>query len=432
MGAFHLAKAWAWAYSNAMSLFPTHAPIPLAQARDLPFWRRPISLLFVMAMAMPVAFFTWSALLNNFVIEVANFDGSDIGWLHTVREIPGFLAIGVIALIMVIREQVLGIVSLTLLGVATAMTAWFPSLGGILTITMLSSIGFHYYETVNQSLQLQWLPKERAPQMLGWLLATGSAATLVAYVAIVLSWETLGLTYNIVYMLSGGFTAVVAVFCLLAYPQFEAPNPQVKKFVLRRRYWLYYALQFMAGARRQIFTVFAGFMMVERFGFDVHEVTGLYLINLVLNMVLAPVFGKVVARFGERRALVFEYVGLVIVFLAYGGIYWFGWGVLLASALYVIDHMFFALALALKTYFQKIADPGDIAPTAAVAFTINHIAAVFLPALLGYLWLVSPGAVFFLAAGMAATSLSLALLIPRHPEPGNETVFNRFLPAPAE
>ncbi|MBR9652667.1 MFS transporter [Thalassovita aquimarina] len=415
-----------------MSLFPTPTPIPLAQARDLPFWRRPISLLFVMAMAMPVAFFTWSALLNNFVIEVANFNGSDIGWLHTVREIPGFLAIGVIALIMVIREQVLGIVSLILLGVATAMTAWFPSLGGILTITMLSSIGFHYYETVNQSLQLQWLPKERAPQMLGWLLATGSAATLVAYVLIVLSWETLGLTYNIVYLLAGGFTAVVAVFCLLAYPQFEAPNPQVKKFVLRRRYWLYYALQFMAGARRQIFTVFAGFMMVERFGFDVHEVTGLYLINLVLNMGLAPVFGKIVARFGERRALIFEYVGLVSVFLAYGGIYWFGWGVLLASVLYVIDHMFFALALALKTYFQKIADPGDIAPTAAVAFTINHIAAVFLPALLGYLWLVSPGAVFFLAAGMAATSLCLALLIPRHPEPGNETVFSRFLPAPAE
>ncbi len=405
---------------------------PLNKAVHLPLWRRPVFLLFLMAAAMPVAFATWSALLNNFVIEVARFDGSDIGWLHTVREIPGFFAIGVIALIMVVREQVLGVVSLILLGAATAVTAWFPSMGGILTITMLSSIGFHYYETVNQSLQLQWLPKDRAPQVLGWLLAAGSAATLVAYGLIVLSWDTLGLTYNTVYLLAGGTTAAIALFCLLAYPQFEAPNPQVKKFVLRRRYWLYYALQFMAGARRQIFIVFAGFMMVEKFGFDVHEVTGLYLINLVANMVLAPVFGKVVARFGERRALVVEYVGLVTVFLLYGGIYWFGWGVVLASVLYVIDHMFFALALALKTYFQKIADPGDIAPTAAVAFTINHIAAVFLPALLGYLWLVSPGAVFFLAAGMAFVSLMLALLIPRHPEPGNETVFARFAPAPAE
>ena len=110
----------------------------------------------------------------------------------------------------------------------------------------------------------------------------------------------------------------------------------------------------------------------------------------------------------------------------------FGWGVVLAAVLYVIDHIFFGLALALKTYFQKIADPADIAPTAAVAFTINHIAAVFLPFLLGYLWMVSPGAVFGLAAGMALISLSLALLIPRHPVPGNETVFTTALPAPAE
>ena len=130
--------------------------------------------------------------------------------------------------------------------------------------------------------------------------------------------------------------------------------------------------------------------------------------------------------------MAFEYVGLTCVFLAYGGIYYFGWGVMLAAALYVLDHLFFALAFALNTYFQKIADPQDIAPTAAVAFTINHIAAVFLPAALGYLWVTSPGAVFGLAAGMAMVSLSLALMIPRHPEPGNETVFSRFAPAPAE
>ncbi|UYV36320.1 MFS transporter [Rhodobacteraceae bacterium D3-12] len=407
--------------------------IPLSEAGDLPFWRRPITLLFVMAAAMPIAFATWSALLNNFIIEVGKFDGADNGWLHTVREIPGFLAVGVIAIIIFVREQVLGIVSLVLLGVATAVTAWFPSMAGILTITMLSSIGFHYYETVNQSLQLQWLPKERAPQMLGLLLSAGSAATLVAYGLIVLTWQSFDLSYNFVYLTAGGTTTLLALFCLFAYPQFEAPHPQRKQMILRRRYWLYYALQFMAGARRQIFIVFAGFMMVEKFGFEVHEVTALFLINLVINILFAPLFGRAVARFGERNTLVFEYIGLVSVFLAYGGIYYFGWGVVLAATLYVIDHMFFALALALKTYFQKIADPGDIAPTAAVAFTINHIAAVFLPALLGYLWLVSPGGVFILASMMAGVSLALALLIPRHPEPGNETVFSKFAAAaPAE
>lgn len=406
--------------------------VPLHNASQMPFWRRPITLLFLMAAAMPVAFSTWSALLNNFVIEVADFDGSDIGWLHTVREIPGFLAIGVIAILMFMREQVLGTVALALLGAATAITAWFPSLGGLLTITMLSSIGFHYYETVNQSLQLQWIDRQRAPQTIGWIMAAGSGATLVAYVLIVLSWKTFDLSYNFVFIASGGFTFLVAIFCFLAYPQYEAPNPQLKKMVLRRRYWLYYAMQFMAGARRQIFVVFAGFMMVEKFGFGVHQVTGLFLINLVANMVFAPLMGRFVAAYGERRALLIEYTGLVCVFLAYGGIYWFGWGVLIASVLYVLDHLFFAMALALKTYFQKIADPADIAPTAAVAFTINHIAAVFLPAALGYLWLVSPSAVFLLAAGMASVSFTLALLIPRHPCPGNETIFSNPLLKAAE
>ena len=399
--------------------------ITLLEAQSSAFWRRPIFLLFVMSAAMPIAFATWSALLNNFVVEVADFDGADIGMLHSVREIPGFLAVGVIVLIIFVREQVIGLFALVLLGVATAMTGWFPQIGGILTLTLLSSIGFHYYETVNQSLQLQWISKERAPQILGWLLAMGSAASLIAFGVIVVTWEWLELSYNVAYMVSGSITAFIALACIIIYPQFQSPIPQHKTMILRKRYWLYYALQFMAGARRQIFMVFAGFMMVERFGFAVHELTALYLINLALNMVLGPFFGKVVAYFGERKTLIFEYAGLALVFLAYGGIYMFGWSVVMAGALFIIDHLFFSLAFALKTYFQKIADPADIAPTAAVAFTINHIAAVGLPLLLGLVWLVSPSLVFLTAALMAIISLGLALLIPRHPVPGNETIFNR-------
>ncbi|MGR3501740.1 MFS transporter [Pseudaestuariivita sp.] len=406
--------------------------ISLAEGEALAPWRRPIALLVLTACAMPLAFATWSALLNNFVIEAANFDGADIGLLHTIREIPGFLAIGVIAVLLFVREQVLGLVSLAMLGAATAVTAWFPSMGGILTITLLSSIGFHYYETVNQSLQLQWLSKERAPKVLGYLLAVGSGATLIAYVLIVLLWESLGLSFNTVFLASGGACLLIAFYCLVAFPQFEAPHPQRKQMILRKRYWLYYVLQFLAGARRQIFIVFAGFMMVEKFGFEVHEITGLFLINLVANMAIAPFIGHGVARFGERRVLLFEYAGLVLVFLAYGGIYMFGWGVLLAAVLYVVDHLLFSMALALKTYFQKIADPQDIAPTAAVAFTINHIAAVFLPVLLGLLWLASPAAVFLVAAGLAFCSFAAALLIPRDPAPGRETLLLRPVPAPAE
>jgi predicted MFS family arabinose efflux permease len=235
-----------------------------------------------------------------------------------------------------------------------------------------------------------------------------------------------------VYLASGGLTIVIVLIAALAYPQFKSPHPQHKHMVLRRRYWLYYALQFMAGARRQIFVVFAGFMMVERFGMKVSEMTALLLVNYLINMAVAPVMGRALGKYGERNVMGFEYIGLTLVFLAYGGLYWFGWGIVIAGALYILDQLFFALSFSLKTYFQKIADPRDIAPTAAVAFTINHIAAVFLPAALGYLWARSPDYVFLLGAAMALFAFGLICLIPRHPSEGNETVFSRGGVQPAE
>ncbi len=397
--------------------------VSLDKARNLPLWRQPVALLVVMSVAMPMSFAVWNALLNNFVVNVAGLDGVGIGWLQSVREIPGFLAVGVIAVIMFMREQILGVVALIALGAAVAVTAFFPTFSGLLVTTMISSLGFHYYETVNQSLQLQWIDRHRAPQVIGWLVAAGSGASLAAYGLIVIGWKYWGLTYVWAYLLGGGATVLLAIICLAVYPQFESRTPQARRMVLRRRYWLYYALQFVAGARRQIFVVFAAFMMVEKFGFDVHALTALFLINYVANIVLGPLVGRLVTLFGERRAMVLEYSGLVLVFLSYGGLYVFDWSWRVAGALYVIDHLLFALAFAQKTYFQKIAAPEDIAPTAAVAFTINHIAAVFLPAALGYLWVRSPESVFVLAALMAVVSLVLVAMIPRHPRAGHETVF---------
>ncbi|MEM9716847.1 MAG: MFS transporter [Pseudomonadota bacterium] len=388
-------------------------------------------LLALMSFAMPLAFSAWVALLNNFVHNEGGFNGSDLGWLQTVREIPGFLSFLVVFVIIFIKEQRIALYSLFLLGGWVAVVGYFPSFWGLLLTTFLNSIGFHYYETVKQSLELQWLPKDRAPILLGWLIAIGSGASLIVYLLIILLWELMGWDYTEIYMIFGGLTVLITAYCWFAFPIFKQPVAQRTEIVLKTRYWLYYALQFMSGARRQIFVVFAAFMMVEKFDFDVHEVTALFLINFLANMIFAPIMGRVVQYFGERAALCFEYAGLFGVFVLYAGIYIFDWGVWFAATLYVVDHLFFALALGIKTYFQKIADPEDIAPTAAVAFTINHIGAVFLPASLGYLWIVNPQGVFWFAAALAAMSFALSSLIPRHPDKGNETVLKPKL-QPAE
>lgn len=377
-------------------------------------WRTPFRLLTIMSVAMPFAFYSWYGLLNNFVVERAQYTGADIGLLQSVREIPGFLAFTAIYLIMVMKEQTLALFSLILLGLGVAITGFYTSPLGLLFTTFLMSVGFHYFETIKKSLTLQWLPKETAPAQMGKLLAFGSAASVLAYG--LLWWQPF--SYEVHYWIGGGACMLIALALWLVYPSFKEQHGQNKKLFLRKRYWLYYALVFMSGARRQIFMVFAGFMMVEKFGFDVSSIAALYLLNHVINTLIAAPIGRWINKVGERAALCFEYIGLIGVFIAYA----FVQTGEVAAVLYVVDHLFFSMAIAINTYFQKIADPKDIAATAGVSFTINHIAAVVIPVCLGFVWLVSPMAVFLLGAAMAVVSLLLARKVPRHPEPGCEVV----------
>lgn len=381
-------------------------------------WRSPLVLLMVMAGAMQLSFAGWWNLVNNFAVQELLFTGKEIGIQQSIREIPGFLAFTAVYLLLLMREQTLAYLSLACLGIGVAVTGYFPTAFGFYVTTLIMSIGFHYYETMAQSLSLQWLPKQTAAAGMGKILAVGAFAQLIAYSLILLGWKTLGLTFETVFLISGITTLVALAALIFIFPKFREGVPQHKKLILRKRYWLYYALTFMAGARRQIFTVFAGFLMVERFGYDVHEVAGLFLINGAVNMLIAPKIGQMIVRIGERRAMAIEYGGLFLVFVGYA----FVTNASVAAALYVIDHMFFAIAIAMKTYFQKIADPADIAPTAGVAFTINHIAAVFIPVAFGLLWLVSPAAVFLVGAGMALCSLGLSRLVPHAPDVGHEVV----------
>lgn len=389
--------------------------------------RRPEILLLLMSAAVPISFATWQALLNNFAIERAAFGGAEIGILQSLREVPGFLAFAVVFLLLLVREQRLAYLSLLLLGIGTALTGFFPTVIGLYVTTVIMSLGYHYYETTAQSLSLQWFDKKTAAHWFGRVIAVSSFAGIISYGLVYIGLDVVGLDFKWVYLVGGGLTVAIGVLAWTLFPAFPAKVEQRKHLVLRSRYWLYYALVFMSGARRQIFVVFAAFMLVERFGFDAGTIALIFLANSAISMVLAPRIGKLIGVWGERKALTVEYLGLIVVFVAYA----FVQNPAIAIGLYIVDHVFFAMAIAMKTYFQKIADPADIAPTAGVSFTINHIAAVVLPALFGLLWLVSPAAVFLAGAAMALVSLGLSRLIPPNPEEGNEVLFFRTAPRPA-
>ena len=368
---------------------------------------------------MPIAFNTWAAMLNNFVVEKAAFTGVEIGILQSLREVPGFLAFTTIFVLLVIKEQIFAVFALALLGLGVCLTGFFPTVFGLYFTTVLMSIGFHYFEAVKQSLSLQWLSKEEAPQILGRLIAIGSLTSLIVYSCLWFLLELFQAPYIVNFFIAGSVCICLALLMYFMFPIFPSKTTQNKNLVLRKRYWLYYLLTFLSGARRQIFMVFAAFLMVEKFGYSASEVTLLFLINYAFNWFFAEKIGKLIGRIGERKALTLEYIGLIFVFISYGLVN----DATLAAGLYILDHMFFAMAIAISTYFQKIADPKDMASSAGVSFTINHIAAVIIPALLGLVWIWSHSLVFYVGACFAVLSLIAAQYIPSAPSPGNETIF---------
>lgn len=385
-------------------------------------WRTPKTLLLLMAFIMPLVFSTWMALLNNFVTEVANFTGREIGILQSLREVPGFLAFTAIFVLLIIREQRFAILSLLTLSIGVALTGYFPSVLGLYITTIIMSTGFHYFETINQSLTLQWVSKQESPHFMGKALAMRAGASIIVFGSMWLMLEHFNIAYKTIYTLFGGLGVVAILFIWLSFPQFTSETEQRKSLVLRKSYWLFYVLTFLSGARRQIFVVFAGFLLVSKFDYSASSIALLYLANYVFNLFFAARIGKLIGVIGERRALTIEYLGLIVIFISYA----FVTDPKVAGALYILDHFFFAFAIAIKTYFQKIAQQEDIASTAGVSFTINHVAAVVLPAALGLVWLYSHSLVFLIGAGIAVISLVLSQLIPNGPELGKET---RYFPS---
>ena len=373
----------------------------IANAKKNPMYRY----LIVLTISSAVGLQAWQTLFNNFAVDVAGLNGHHVGMIQSIREIPGFLALMVVFVIMFIREYRLSALSILILGLGVAMTGFFPSYIGLILTTLIMSFGFHYYETTNMSLTLQYFDEATSPWVFGKQRSYAAASNIAVGILIYLFVFLLDFTK--IYLLFGSLIIAAAVWGLIQDPSDRTIIPQRKKMIIRKKYGLFYFLTFMAGARRQIFMAFAVLLMVQKFKYSVQEVTILFVVNNIINYYLSPLIGRSIIRFGERKVLSLEYLSLIFIFVAYA----VTGSKLVVAFLYILDHIFFNFSIAIRTYFQKVGDPRDVAPSMAVGFTINHIAAVFLPALGGLLWMIDYRIPFISGAIMSLVSLIAVQMI---------------------
>ena len=348
----------------------------------------------------------WRALFNNFAVERVGVDAGAIGWIQSVRELPGLLAFAVAFLALVFKEMRIMAVSLVVLGVGIVLTGQSGTMTSLLLATLIMSLGFHYFNPGSNGLILMSIGPTHAPRIIGQLRSLGALAAVLSTGMVYLFVDRLG--YERMLLIVGLLVAIGgAVLFVVGKGGHELPaRRQIK---LRKRYGLFYLLTFLMGSRRHIFTTFAPFLLVQAYGVDVKMMSLLLLVNSLMNVYVLQKVGKLIARFGERTILTIAFAGLVPVFLGYAYI-----KVLpLLYVLFIVDNVLFGFNLAMPTYLQKIAvSPEELTANMSVQETINHISAVVVPVVGGTIWIAFGSRAPFLAGvAIAVASLVLTQLI---------------------
>lgn len=361
--------------------------------------------LMILTFAQAATFLGWNAIYTNFAVEIAKFDGFQNGIVQSMRELPGLLSVLVIALLLLVREVILTSTAILIFGLGVIFTGWFPTLEGQIIWTFILSCGFHWFETTSQSLTLQFFSIIEAPLAISRLRAITALGNLFMSLMVILLAEQLN--FQGLFFLVGSVAVVAAVWSFFNQPLFTEQPIQRRGVILRKRYQLFYILTCLSGGRRQIFNVFAVFLLVNNFHFTLIDMSLLLLANNFINWVLNPYIGLAINTVGEQQLLTAKYIVVILVYLAYTQCS----STVLAVALYTIDQLLFCFTVSIRTYFQKIADPADIAPSMAMGVTINHIAAVAVPFVGGTLWMINYRIPFIMGCGFAILSLIMTRFI---------------------
>jgi predicted MFS family arabinose efflux permease len=395
--------------------------------------RAAINVILINNAIMTLGFGLWQAIFNNFAVEELGVRADQIGLIQSIREIPGLMGflMGFLALFL-IEIRIAGL-SAIIMGIGILLTALTHDLFWLIAATLLMSVGFHFFFSSNSAALLLTAGEEEGPRALGQLNSWGALASVASTVFIFATLDTWG--YRTLFVLAGVMVIVGSIVLWPFARQSTYGQRKRQRTPIRRQYWLYYALQFLNGSRRHIVTTFAVFLLVREYNVIAQVITLLFLAMSLIGTYLHRAFGRIVARFGERRVLQVNYVVLTFVFLCYAvipqleainrptfevpGFSVGRWvlcppfpatpGLLILLVIFVIDRTMIGFSIAVESYMQKIAlAPEEITGNVALGQTINHIAAVIVPIAGGVTW-EALGPRYTFIAGMIIVLAALAL-----------------------
>ena len=363
---------------------------------------------------------------NNFLSDTYHMDAMSRGELEFPRELPGFLVAAFAGILFFWSELKMAALSMALMAVGFIGLGYYGDLYGLMLTSMIIwSIGMHLQMPVTRTIALHLAREGRGATMLGRLSGIQTGAAIVGAI---LLWMGLGGT-SLGYLPVFALAALVALggtYCYLAMRPIEGHTGNRPTFIMRKRYTLFYLLNILFGARKQIFITFGPWVLISIFDKPVSTIASLHLVASVIGVFFAPQLGKLIDRFGERLVLMIDAVLLIGVCLGYGFAAEMGlgeWAVDLIYASFVLDLVLFNVSIARTTYASKIvARKDDLTATLSLGVTIDHAVSMSIPTLGGLVWVMYGYQHVFVGAAVVAVLTLVATGFISVPRPGSGRV----------
>ncbi|KAF0193970.1 MAG: major facilitator superfamily protein [Bacillota bacterium] len=342
----------------------------------------------------------------NFVSTEVGLAAEDIGLLDGIREIPGLLTALLALAALLFTESILATLCLVLLGVGLYLYGQAASFTPLIIGTLVSSIGFHLYGPVQNSILLRTAELNERGRRLGAISAIGALATVLATLLVRFLVPFIGV--RSVLTLAAVLAVAGAAVQFLSRQSGERTDIR-RGMVFKWQYKSYYWLTLLAGSRRQINYTFAKMALVLLYGVPLTTMATLMLLASLLSIATRPIFGRIIDRLGETRTLSLNYSILIGVFLGYALIPYTA----VLYVLFVLDHILLGFDIGITTHLDKIALREDVSPSLAMGSTINHITGILIPVVGGLMWAVfSPRSVFLTGAVICIISLIQVQYLP--------------------
>ncbi len=375
---------------------------------------------------------------NNYLWEQFRISPTGRGNLEFIREFPGLMNAALMGLLVALPETRAAALAALVTGIGVAGFAvksdnWWMMLG----FTLLWGAGSHIIMPLRSSLAMSLGGESARGRRLGQVAAARTGCNMLGAAAV---WLIFALgreptptstSFEPPRVAEWRFDAafyLAAAACLGGALLFNAlrsvgSHERRPVFVVKRRYWLYYVMNVLFGARRQVFTTFGTWVLVTVFHQTPATFAKLAIVTSALGIFFNPCVGRLIDRWGERKVLLIDSCMLLLVCLGYASARRIGLSDSGALAwimvCFVVDRLCFAVTMAQETYMAKIAETKeDLTASLSMGVTINHLIAMSVPSLGGRLW-DACGAyepVFLAAAGVAVLMFASASLV-RTPEP---------------